>query len=130
MIIGEFFFPTFGSLGIGGLIAFVVGSIILLDTDVPGLNIAIPVIAGVAMAGGLILFGLIYATTRAMHRPVVTGTQAMVGEVGEAFEDFTGRGRVRVGGEIWNACTSAPLRAGQAARILRVDGLTLWVEPA
>ena len=130
LIIAEFFLPTFGSLGVGGLIAFVVGSIILLDSDVPGLNIAWPVIAGVATAGGLMLLGLVYLATRSLRRPVVTGTQTMVGTLGEAFEDFGERGRVRYGGELWNARTSAPVRAGQPVRIVRVEGLLLWVEPS
>jgi membrane-bound serine protease (ClpP class) len=130
MIIGEFFFPTYGSLGIGGLIAFVVGSIILFDTDTPGLRLALPLIAGVATAGGLILVGLVYFTTRSLRRPVVTGREAMVGATAEAFEDFAERGRVRLGGELWNAHTSAPLTAGQTVRIVRVEGLMLWVEPA
>jgi membrane-bound serine protease (ClpP class) len=130
LIIAEFFLPTFGSLGVGGLIAFVVGSIILLDSDVPGLNIALPVIAGVATAGGLMLLGLVYLATRSLRRPVVTGTQTMVGTLGEAFEDFGERGRVRYGGELWNARSSAPVRAGQPVRIVRVEGLLLWVEPS
>jgi membrane-bound serine protease (ClpP class) len=130
MIIGEFFFPTYGSLGIGGLIAFVVGSIILFDTDMRGLNLAMPLIAGVATAGALILAGLVYLATRSLRRPVVTGSEAMVGATAEAFEDFAARGRVRFGGELWNAHTSQPLRAGQTVRIVRVEGLMLWVEPA
>jgi membrane-bound serine protease (ClpP class) len=59
----------------------------------------------------------------------VTGTQAMLGAVVEAAEDLAVRGRVRYGGEMWNACSSAPLKAGQTARVVKVEGLTLWVEP-
>lgn len=129
MIIGEFFFPTYGSLGVGGLIAFVVGSIILFDTDVQGLNLALPIIAGVATAGGAILLGLVYLVTRSMRRPVVTGREGMVGATAEAFEDFTERGRVRFGGELWNARSAKPVHAGQQVRIVRVEGLLLWVEP-
>ncbi|HXS27477.1 MAG TPA: nodulation protein NfeD [Steroidobacteraceae bacterium] len=129
MIIGEFFFPTYGSLGIGGLIAFVVGSIILFDTDVNELHLALPVIAGVATAGGLILIGLVYLTSRSMRRPVVTGKEAMVGALAEAFEDFEQHGRVRFGGELWNAYTSRPVRAGETVRIVKIEGLQLWVEP-
>src|SRR4029077_16705010 len=60
MIIAEFFFPAFGSLGLGGLIAFVVGSLILFDNDVPGMNIALPLIAAVATVGGLVIVGIAY----------------------------------------------------------------------
>lgn len=129
MIVGEFFFPTFGSLGIGGLAAFVVGSIILFDTDASQLHLAVPVIAGVATAGGLILVGLVFLATRSMRRPVVTGAEGMVGATAEAFEDFEERGRVRLGGELWNALTSRPVRAGEAVRIVKVEGLQLRVDP-
>jgi len=129
MIIGEFFFPTFGSLGIGGLVAFVVGSIILFDTDANELHLAIPVIAGVATAGGLILIGMVYLTTRMMRRPIATGKEAMIGKRAEAFEDFEREGRVRLGGELWNAYTNQPVRAGEPVRILKIEGLQLWVEP-
>jgi membrane-bound serine protease (ClpP class) len=129
MIIAEFFVPSFGSLGLGGLIAFVVGSIILFDTDTPGMNIGIPIIAGVATVGGALIVTLVWVASRSMRRPVVTGTQAMIGATAEAFEDFTSQGRVRFGGELWNARTSEPVSKGQRVRITRVDGLWLWVEP-
>jgi len=129
MIIAEFFFPAFGSLGLGGLIAFVVGSLILFDTDVPGMNIGLPLIGGLATVGGLIVVGIVYLATGSMRRPVVTGVQAMVGEHAEVVDDFTGKGRVRYGGELWNARSNSPLHAGQTVRIVKVEGLTLWVEP-
>jgi membrane-bound serine protease (ClpP class) len=129
MIIAEFFFPTYGSLGIGGLIAFVVGSLILFDSDVPGLRVGRPLIAAFATAGALVMIGIVYLATRNARRPVETGTQAMVGASAEVLADFDGRGRVRYGGELWHARSSAPLHAGDTARIVRVEGLTLWVEP-
>ncbi len=129
MIISEFFFPTYGSLGIGGLIAFVVGSLILFDTDVPGMNVGRPLIGAFATVGALMIAGIVYLATRSMRRPVATGTQSMIGETAEVVADFTGRGRVRYGGELWNARSDAALHAGESARIVKVEGLTLWVEP-
>lgn len=138
MIVAEFFFPTFGSLGLGGLIAFVVGSLILFDTDIPGMNIALPLIGAVATVGGLVIVGIAYVAAGSMRRPVVTGVQGMIGDKAEVIEDFTptlaanageGRGRVRYRGELWNARGNSELRAGQMARIVKVEGLTLWVEP-
>ncbi|TLY79934.1 MAG: nodulation protein NfeD [Gammaproteobacteria bacterium] len=129
MIISEFFFPTYGSLGIGGLIAFVVGSLILFDTDVPGMSVGRPLIGAIATVGGLMIAGIVYLATRSMRRPVATGTQSMIGETAEVVADFTGRGRVRYGGELWNARSDTALRSGDLARIVRVEGLTLWVEP-
>ena len=129
MIISEFFFPTYGSLGIGGLIAFVVGSLILFDTDVPGMSVGRPLIGAIATVGGLMIAGIVYLATRSMRRPVATGTQSMIGDTAEVVADFTGRGRVRYGGELWNARSDTALRSGDPARIVRVEGLTLWVEP-
>ena len=129
MIIAEFFFPTFGSLGLGGLIAFVVGSLILFDTDVPGMNVALPLIAAIATVGGLIVLGIAYIAARSMRRPVVTGVQGMIGDSAEVLQGFTGTGRVRYRGELWNAHSDSGLSTGQIARIVKVEGLTLWVEP-
>ena len=130
MIIAEFFFPTFGSLGLGGLVAFVVGSLILFDTDVPGMNIALPLIGAIATVGGLVIIGIVYIAARSLRSPVVTGVQGMIGDNAEAVQGFTGVGRVRYRGELWNARSNTELRAGQPVRIVKVEGLTLWVEPS
>ena len=129
MIVAEFFFPAYGSLGIGGLIAFVVGSLILFDADVPGMGVGRPLIAAFATVGGLTIAGMVYLASRSMRRPVTTGTQGMIGASAEVVGDFPGRGRVRYGGELWHARSEAPLRPGELARIVKVEGLTLWVEP-
>jgi membrane-bound serine protease (ClpP class) len=130
MIIAEFFFPAFGSLGLGGLIAFVVGSLILFDTDVPGMNIALPLIGAIATVGGLVIISIVYIAARSLRRPVVTGVQGMIGDNAEVVQSFTGVGRVRYRGELWAARSSRELLAGQTARIVKVEGLTLWVEPS
>ena len=129
MIVAEFFFPTFGSLGLGGLIAFVVGSLILFDSDIPGMNIGLPVIAAIATVGGLVIVAMGWLASRSLRRPVVTGVQAMIGDRAEVLEAFSGKGRIRYGGEVWNARSASALQAGQIVRITQVDGLTLWVEP-
>jgi membrane-bound serine protease (ClpP class) len=129
MIIAEFFFPAYGSLGAGGVIAFIVGSLILFDTDVPGMHIARSLIAAIATVGALVIATIVYVATRSQRRPVTTGAQGMVGDLAEVVADFSGKGRVRYGGELWNARSSAALRAGDMARIVKVEGLTLWIEP-
>jgi len=129
MIVAEFFFPTFGSLGLGGLIAFVVGSLILFDSDIPGMNIGLPVIAAIATVGGLVILAMAWLASRSFRRPVVTGVQAMIGQRAEVLEAFSGKGRIRYGGELWNARSNSTLQAGQMVRITQVEGLTLWVEP-
>ena len=129
MLIGEFFVTSYGALGIGGLVAFVFGSIILFDKDVPGYQLALPVIVGAAVTLGLALLILLYMATRAHRRPKASGIETMIGVEAEALADFEREGSVRVGGEIWHARTRRPVQAGARLRIVRVEGLTVWVEP-
>jgi membrane-bound serine protease (ClpP class) len=129
MIVAEFHVPAFGSLGLGGLVAFVVGSIILFDTETPGMAIGVPLIAGIATVGALVLLVIVFLGARAQRRPVVTGARGMVGQTAEVIEDFAEKGQVRYAGELWNARTATPLHIGQQVRIVKVEGLGLWVEP-
>ena len=128
LIVAEFFMPAFGSLGVGGLAAFVVGSIILFDNNASGLEVALPLIAGVAVAGGLLVVIIGWLAARARRRPLSAGVETMVGATVEAVSDCQDRCVVRYGGELWNARTASPLRAGQQARIIKVVDLTLWVD--
>ena len=130
LIVLEFFMPAFGSLGIGGLIAFVIGSILLFDNPSQGLHMALPLIVGIAIAGALVVAAITWLAVRARRRPVTTGAEAMVGELVEVVSLSRGECVVRYGGELWNAHAPVALHVGQQARIVSVSGLTLWVEPA
>jgi membrane-bound serine protease (ClpP class) len=129
LIIAEFFMPAFGSLGVGGLAAFVIGSIILFDNHASQLQVALPLIEGVAVAGGLVIVLIGWLAARARRRPLSTGVETMIGALVEAVNDCEERCVVRYGAELWNARTAGPLRAGQQARIVKVDNMTLLVEP-
>ena len=129
LIVAESFVPSFGALGIGGIVAFVAGSIMLMETDVPEFRIATPVIAALGFVGGLIALGIVTFAVRSRGTPVVTGGEQLLREVGVAVDDFDGSGSIRVHGELWSARTRQPLRAGQRVKIVAVDGLTLDVEP-
>jgi membrane-bound serine protease (ClpP class) len=129
LVVAEAFVPSFGALGVGGLIAFIIGSIMLFDTSVPGFSIAMPVIAAIAFVAGLVLLGMVWMFGRSRRRPVVTGIEHMVGSTAEVLDGFTTQGTVRLGGELWNARSRAPVNAGQRVRVVKVDGLLLWVEP-
>ncbi len=128
-MVGEVFMPSFGALGIGGLVAFVVGSIILFDTEVGDFGVAWPLVAGVAVASAAFFFGVVYLALKARKRAVVSGHEELVGATGEALEDFAATGRVRVHSEEWQARTASSLKQGQKIRVVGRDGLTLTVEP-
>jgi membrane-bound serine protease (ClpP class) len=129
LIITEFFMPAAGSLGVGGLAAFVIGSVILFDDHASGLRVALPVISGIAVAGGMVIVTIGWLGARARRRPLSSGVETMIGALVEATGDCQDRCVVRYGGELWNARSAGPLRAGQQARIVKVVDLTLWVEP-
>lgn len=130
LMAAEFAVPSFGSLGIGGVVALVAGSLILFDTDVPGFGLPVQLIFGIALASALLFMGAIWLAMRARGRPVVTGVEEMVGHVAVALRDFDGRGEVRIRGETWQARSYAPVRRGQEVRVEGMDGLVLVVAPA
>jgi len=129
LIAAEFFMPAYGSLGVGGLAAFVIGSVMLFDSRVPGMQVALPLVGGLSVAGGLVIVGIVWLAARARRRPLSTGVESMIGETVEVTRDCEERCVVRYGGELWNAHTVSPMRAGEQARIVKVIGLTLWIEP-
>ena len=130
LIIMEFFMPTYGSLGVGGLAAFVIGSIILFGhAGNTGAHVAIPVIGGFAFVGALVVAAIVALGVRARRKPITTGAEAMIGEAVEVVDASRDPVLVRYGGELWNAHATRPLRAGQLASIVKVRGLTLWIEP-
>jgi membrane-bound serine protease (ClpP class) len=129
LMIAEVFMPSFGILGIGGIVAFVVGSIILMDTDMPGFGVPTGLIAAIAAVGGSAMMAIIWVAVRSRGQPVVSGREDMVGAIALAASDFHGRGHVRTHGELWNAEAAVPVRQGQRLRVTGMNGLVLMVEP-
>ena len=129
LMTAEAFAPSFGVLGVGGIAAFVVGSIILMDTKVPGFQVARALIGGVALTGGLVFLLTAGFLVRARRQKVVTGPEQLLQETAVALEDFEHTGMVRLHAELWRAHSATPVRQGQRLRVLRVTGLTVEVEP-
>ncbi len=130
-MIGEAFAPSFGALGIGGVIAFVTGALFLFDPAGSDIDIAVslPVIIVSAITTAALLFLVLAAALRVRRRPAITGAEQMIGSVGEVVE-WSGRsGRIRVHGEMWFARSEHSLAPPAAVRVVRREGLTLFVEP-
>ncbi|MGH8112463.1 MAG: NfeD family protein [Rhodanobacteraceae bacterium] len=130
LIISEAFVPAYGVLGTGGVISFVIGSVILTHTGVPGFGIAVPIVVGVAIAAAGILVGIVYMAMRSHRQRVVSGREEMVGAVAEVVADFEGRGLVHVHGERWQAQSDIPLKRGQRVAVTAMRGLVLDVKLA
>ncbi len=126
----EFFFPSFGVLGIGGVIAFVVGSVILIDTDLPGYGIPLAVIGAVALTTALFMMLVVSMALKARKQPVVSGREEIIGSMGEVLGDFEAEGWARVHSETWRVRSAQPMRQGQKVRVVGINGLTLDVEEA
>ncbi len=130
-MVAEAFMPSFGILGIGGLVAFAFGSLLLFDTGVEAYELSLTLVLALSAVSAAVIVGITTMALRAHRRRVVFGREAMTGQLGVAAEDFVnGRGRVRLQGELWNAETTGPVSRGQTVRITRMDGLKLEVEAA
>ena len=129
-MIAEVMMPSFGALGFGGIIALVIGSVILIDTDVPGFGLSWAVIAPVVAVSALISFTVFAMAARAWKLPVVSGREAMIGALGRVLDWSGNEGRVRVRSEVWRARGEATFAAGEEVRITAMDGLILVVGPA
>ncbi len=130
LMFSEFLVPSFGALGMGGIAAFVFGSVILIDSDVPGFGVSMPLIFSIALAGALTLLGIVWFAMKSRVRPVVSGLEEMAGEKAEALEGFDHEGQVWAHGERWQAQSASPVAKGQLLSVTTVDGLVLHVEPA
>lgn len=132
LLIAEVMVPSFGALGIGGVIAFVVGSIMLLNTGVPGYTVNLGIIGGIAFCGIVLLGILLWVVMRSRRAHVVSGDQQMLDASGELLEDIRAGGEAwaRVYGERWRVRSDSDLPAGASIRVTRRDGLLLWVAPA
>ncbi|HHH45989.1 MAG TPA: nodulation protein NfeD [Thiotrichales bacterium] len=129
-MIAEIFVPSFGALGIGGLIAFAIGSVMLFDEESGAVAVAPGLIAGFTLATGVFLFGVVGLAVRSRRRPVVSGAEELIGAEGVALEDFRdGCGAVHVHGERWSARSGQPIHKGQPVRVTGRRDLLLFVEP-
>jgi membrane-bound serine protease (ClpP class) len=134
LMIAEVLTPGVLVLGIGGVAAFIIGSVFLFDPeDVSlGFGVSWPVIAGAAVTTAAFMFLVLGLALRARRRPVVTGVEEMIGSAGRVVEWSGNSGRVHVHGETWQARAAqdrTPLSAGMKVRVVAVDGLTTIVEP-
>jgi len=129
LMVAEAFLPSFGIVGIGGIIAFAIGSLLMFDTDVPGFSLSWPAVAlGTGVTSAFFLIA-IAAAWRAHRRTVVTGETALLGHSGRVVSWNGNQGFVHVQGEDWQARSDAPLAPGQTVRVAARRDLTLIVEP-
>jgi len=127
LMVAEALNPSFGVLGVGGIIAFAVGSIMLMDTHVPAFQIALPVILGITATSAGLLIMLLGMVWRARHSKLVSGLNTLVGEYARVELIHHGQPFVRLQGERWSVAADEPLAPGDWVHVTGTDGLTLNV---
>jgi membrane-bound serine protease (ClpP class) len=132
LLVAEALNPTVGVLGIGGVISFVVGSVMLMNTTVPGYAVNVGVIAAIALAAAGLLGAILWLVLRSRRSQVTTGDEGMLTDVAELLEPVVAGGEswALVRGERWRVRSTGALPAGARVRVVRRDGLLLQVVPA
>ncbi len=120
--------PSYGSLGFGGIISFMLGSIFLMKAGT-GLSISWPLILAASLISALLVYGMVRMALKARRKRIVSGIEGMMGSRAEAIDDFAETGNVRVRGEIWKARSETPIHRGESLVVTGMEGLTLTVEP-
>ncbi|MEX2365268.1 MAG: NfeD family protein, partial [Pseudohongiellaceae bacterium] len=128
LMVAEAFIPSFGILGIGGIASFVIGSVILIDTEVDVFQVSLPIVAAIATFAALLLGFTLRMFMKIRHGALVSGIQTFVGTQGVCMEGFDKSGMVKVQGELWQAEADQPLHQGDKVEVLSVDGLHLKVK--
>jgi membrane-bound serine protease (ClpP class) len=129
LMVAEAHIGAFGVIGVGGIVAFIIGAIMMFPSGVPGFGLS-PVIltAMAAVTAGLLLL-VLALLLRSRRLPVITGEEELIGAEGEALSWQDDKGRIRIKGEIWAARAARPPRPGIRVKVVARDGLVLIVEP-
>ena len=130
-MVAEVFVPAYGSLGTGGIIAFIVGATMLIDTDVPGFGVPLPLIVVLALVSAAFVIIVVRLAVRARRAPIASGVTMLVGAEGEMVDD-TGEaatGWATIRGETWQVRAAARLARGQKIRVVAMDGVLPRVAP-
>ncbi|MCX7016142.1 MAG: nodulation protein NfeD [Candidatus Sumerlaeota bacterium] len=129
LLVAEIKVMSHGLLALGGIVCLALGSIMLFESPYRDVSVSFGVILPtVATLSGVTLL-LVQRVTRSQLSRVATGSQGLIGEMGEASSDLTPEGLVFVHGETWSATGLRPAKRGEPVRVAKVEGLRLVVEP-
>ena len=127
LFVMEFLTASSAVLGAGGIVAFVAGSIMLIDTDAPGYTLPLSLVAGVAVVCAAGLLVVVNMAIAARRRPVVSGREQLIGSTGVVLSDGDDP-YASVQGERWKVRSAGALQPGDRVRVTGIDGLVLAVD--
>jgi len=119
---------SYGVLAVLGIVAMIIGSLILVDSPLSEMRVSLWTAVGITLPFAAITIFLLRLVILSHQKKSVTGKEGMVGELALALDDFFGSGKVQVHGEIWQATSSEPIQAGESLRVVAVEGLKVKVE--
>jgi len=128
LFVAEVKVQGFGVLGFGGIVAMVIGALILIDTPDPAVQISISTALAVVLPFALIFILLLIALLKSLKQKVTTGDAGMIGLIGLSVNEIHKSGRVKVRGEYWSAQSSSLIAEGRPVRVVGIENLTLMVE--
>ena len=129
LMVAEAFIGAFGVIGLGGVAAFAIGSVMMFHASAPGFGLSLSIVVAATLVSASFFLLVLAMLFRSRRRPIVTGREALIEAEGEAVEWHDEEGRVRVKGELWRARASSPLPPGTRVRVVGREGLILTVEP-
>lgn len=127
MMAGEAMMPSFGIMGIGGIVAFSIGGVMLFDTEVEAFQVGLPALGATAVISAVLIFATISIAMKIRKKAITTGVETIVGESGRVLSNSEHECQVRVGAEIWAATCEDEIEAGDTVEVLAVEGLHLKV---
>lgn len=125
----EISITSYGLLALGGLAAMTLGGLLLIKSDAPYLQVSLTFLLPTVVTLGGLIGVLAWMAVKSGRGKPVTGVEGMIGSIGIAKTDLNPCGQITVQGEIWEAISERPIRQGETAEVVSVDGLTLTVAP-
>jgi membrane-bound serine protease (ClpP class) len=119
---------SYGLLTVAGLVSFVLGSMMLINSPIPALRVSLSVILPTALAVAVVVIFLLTRVVRAHRKKPITGAEGLIGEIGKVVRELSPEGKIFVHGEYWGAVARGPIAAGTLVRVVRVSGRRLEVE--
>jgi len=120
---------SYGILTLGGITSMVLGGLLLVKTDAPFMQVSLAFLLPTILTAAALMLGMTWLALKARHRKPVSGVESLLGAVAVAKTDLHPRGQVFVQGELWEAVSEQPIRAGEETEVTGIEGLTLRVAP-
>jgi membrane-bound serine protease (ClpP class) len=130
LLVGEAFFPSFGVLGIGGIVSLALGSLLLFDTPTSDFGVDRSIVFTAVATIGSFVLAVSYLVFRSQKAKLTLGIDGLIGEIGVAREQLSPRGTVFVHGEYWKAEADEAIEPGEKVQVVGLDRMVLKVKRA